>query len=204
VTGRSQATRRIVRSGRWIGLAAGGLALLIGAAAPAQERLELADVELAPRVRLADTDLVLNGAGIRKKFFVKVYVGALYLPQRASDAAAVLAMQGPKRVLMHFLYKQVEADKLIDGWNEGFEKNQAAGDLERLRPRLARFNALFSDVRAGDEILLDYLPGQGTRVTIRGDDKGLIPGEDFHRALLAVWLGDEPADAGLKKGMLRG
>lgn len=190
------------RSGRWIGLAAGFLGVLLNAAAPAQEPVELAGVELAPEVQVAGTDLVLNGAGVRKKFVVKVYVGALYLPQSASQTDAVLAMDGPKRVLMHFLYRKVEAQKLTDGWSEGFEKNQSDASLQALRPRLARFNALFRDVEAGDEILLDYLPGQGTRVTIRGEDKGLIPGEDFYRALLAVWLGDQPADGGLKKGML--
>ena len=53
-------------------------------------------------------------------------------------------------------------------------------------------------------ILLDYLPGAGTRVTVSGDDKGTIPGEEFNRALLRIWLGDQPADASLKKAMLGG
>jgi hypothetical protein len=191
------------RSGnRTAGFVAGLLALLVTGSASAQEVVELAGVELAPRAEVAGTDLVLNGAGIRKKFFVKVYIGALYLPRSAGQADAVLAMDGPKRVLMHFLYKKVEAGQLVDGWNEGFENNQSAENLTKLGPRLEQFNALFTDVVAGDEVLLDFLPGQGTRVTVRGEQKGLIPGDDFYRALLAVWLGEKPADKGLKKGML--
>jgi hypothetical protein len=56
----------------------------------------------------------------------------------------------------------------------------------------------------GDVILLDYLPGAGTRVTVRGDDKGTIAGVDFNRALLRIWLGEQPADSALKKAMLGG
>lgn len=58
------------------------------------------------------TPAVLNGAGIRTRFFFKIYVGALYLPERAGQAQQVYAMVGPKRVLMHFLYDQVSAKKL--------------------------------------------------------------------------------------------
>jgi hypothetical protein len=145
--------------------------------------------------------LVLNGAGVRKKFFVKVYVGALYLPNKATTVAAVLNETGPKRVLMHFLYKKVEREKLTDGWKEGFENNSKT-EMAQLRARLDDFNKLFTDVKKGDVILLDYLPGSGTRVTINGQEKGTIAGEDFNRALLKVWLGPEPADSGLKQAML--
>jgi len=58
--------------------------------------------------------------------------------------------------------------------------------------------------KSGDLILLDYLPGTGTRVTVRGEDKGTIPGEEFNRALLRIWLGNQPADASLKRAMLGG
>jgi hypothetical protein len=146
---------------------------------------------------------MLNGAGTRKKFFVKVYVGALYLPKKVTSVDAVLNETGPKRVLMHFLYKKVEGYKLADGWTEGFENNSES-EMDKLKARLADFNKLFMDVKKGDVILLDYLPGQGTRVTIKGQEKGTIPGEDFNRALLKVWLGPEPADAGLKGAMLGG
>lgn len=166
---------------------------------------KVAGVNLDDSVQLAagGPKLVLNGAGIRKKFFVKVYVGALYLPKKVTSVDAVLNETGPKRVLMHFLYKKVEGYKLADGWTEGFESNSKS-EMGRLKARLDDFNKLFTDVKKGDVILLDYLPGQGTRVTIKGQEKGTIPGEDFNRALLKVWLGPKPADSGLKGAMLGG
>ena len=103
---------------------------------------------------------------------------------------------------MHFLYDEVSKDKLVDGWTEGFEKNQNKAAMDRLRRRLDQFNALFDTVHSGDVIELDYLPAAGTIVRIKGAKKGVIEGADFNHALLAVWLGDQPADDDLKKALL--
>lgn len=148
--------------------------------------------------------LSLNGAGIRSKFFIKVYVGALYLPRKAGTAEQVLAENGSKRVAMYILYSEISKEKLVEGWNDGFRNNLAPAHLEQLRDRLERFNALFETVKTGDVILMDYLPEQGTRVTIRGQEKGIVPGKDFNDALLLVWLGEHPASGSLKKAMLGG
>jgi len=166
--------------------------------------LELAGVTLPAQVTVADTRLELNGAGIRSKFFFDIYVGALYLPRKTRDAEAAITMDGPKRVTMHFLYKKVEREKLVDAWNEGFSNNLGRERFDALKPRLAAFNELFTTVRRGDTITLDYLPGAGTRVSINGQEKGRVPGGQFYAALLRVWLGDEPADEDLKEGMLGG
>ena len=170
--------------------------------APTLWAKEVAGVTLADEVNVGGTPLRLNGAGVRSKFFVKVYVGGLYLPSKSHSAAEVLAMKGPNRVVMHFLYDEVSKDKLVDGWTEGFENNQDEAAMKRLRTRLDRFNALFDTVHSGDVIELDYLPKRGTVVRIKGAEKGVIEGADFNRALLAVWLGDEPADGDLKEALL--
>ncbi len=165
---------------------------------------ELAGVQLQEQVELpgAETILQLNGAGIRYKFFFKVYVGALYLPVKMRSAEQVLSTDQPARVLMHIVYDEVPLEKLTAAWNEGFSGNVPADRLASLKSRLNTFNNMFSDLHAGDVVLLDYMPGQGTRVTIRGEDRGLIEGADFNRALLSVWLGDEPVTDELKDAML--
>ena len=181
------------------------LATAIAAPAPAQAA-KVAGVKLEDSVQIsADTPkLALNGAGVRKKLFIKVYVGALYLQNKATSVNAVLAQNSANRVLMHFLYKKVGRDKLVDGWKEGFSGNSSAAEMEKLQARLADFNGLFADAKKGDVILLDYLPGEGTRVTINGQAKGTIPGADFNKALLKVWLGNSPVDSKLKEAMLGG
>jgi hypothetical protein len=166
--------------------------------------VEVAGVSLADSVLVGAQDqaLLLNGAGVRKKVFVKVYVGALYLQQKKSEPQAILDDAGPKRMVMHFLYKEVGAKKLADAWSEGFHGNQGAEEMRGLKERLEQFNALFPTVHRGDRIEIDLLPDRGTVVRLNGKELGSVAGADFARALLEVWLGAKPADKGLKKALL--
>ena len=164
----------------------------------------IAGVELPLQVVVSadNKPLLLNGAGIRYKFFFKIYVGALYLTDKQSSAETILKSDKANRVLMHFLYDEVEKKKLADAWVEGFEENVDGKIFSALQDRLKQFNAMFSDMHKGDVVLLDYIPQKGTRVMIKGDVKGTIEGADFNRALLSVWLGAEPVTEDLKDAML--
>lgn len=172
--------------------------------APSSLALEVAGVKLDDTVTVTPdgTELALNGAGIRKKFFIKVYVGALYVAEKSQSAEAIYAQPGPKRVLLHFLYKNVSAEDITDAWNEGFESNLSQAELSALQDRIDQFGAMWPSVGEGDIVLLDYLPNEGTRVTIKDEVKGTIPGDDFNTALLKIWIGDKPATKSLKQGML--
>lgn len=165
---------------------------------------QFAGVDIPDTVTLAEDgpSLVLNGAGIRKKFFMDIYIGALYLPAKTTDAAAILADTGPASVLMHFLYKEVSKEKITGGWNEGLAANHTTEEMAALQPQLTAFNALFDTAREGDVIRIDFLPGTGTRVLINGTPSGTVAGANFYRALLRVWLGANPVSKALKQGML--
>jgi len=169
---------------------------------------EVEGVKLADKLRVSDAgpELILNGAGVRTRVFFKVYVGALYLQKKENATDAVLADAGPKRVAMHLL-RDLTAEQLFSALNDGLKNNHTPEQLAKLGPQLKQLEDVFNAVKAaknGDVILLDYLPGAGTRVIVRGDDRGTIPGEEFNRALLRIWLGNQPADASLKKAMLGG
>lgn len=164
--------------------------------------LEIANVDIANKVTVGGQPLTLNGAGIRRKFFFKIYIGALYLKSPLSATTQILDDPNPKRVHMHFLYDEVSSKKLTDGWQEGFENNLTESKMATLQERLTKFNNLFTDVRKGDSIDFDFIPAIGVSVTINGQKKGGITGKDFNRALLSVWLGESPADSSLKEAML--
>lgn len=172
-------------------------------AAPAHAQTTLAGVRIPEAVTASNGErLVLNGVGIRKKFFIKVYVGALYLPAPLRRAEAVVESDTVWRMHMHFVYDGVSREKIIDAWEDGFRANLSPEGLEALRARLQRFNVMFEDMRAGERIVLEYIPGAGTGIEVKGVHKGRIQGADFARALLRVWLGEKPVDAGLKAGLL--
>lgn len=165
--------------------------------------LEIAGVSLPETASMSSGEkVVLNGGGIRSKFFVKVYVGALYLREKNSSAQAIIEMQGPKRVLMNFVHSEVSKDKITDAWNKGFAENSTPKEMEALQPDLNRFNTMFRTMHKGDVIRLDYLPSEGTQVWINDTLQGTIKGDHFYRALLKVWIGASPADRSLKDGML--
>jgi len=164
---------------------------------------EIAGVDVAETLQSdGGTTLYLNGAGIRSKFFFDIYIAQLYMEHPSNNTEGILGAAGQKRVAMHFLYSEVEKEKLIDGWNEGFEGNCTADELPVLKERITQFNNMFVDVKKNDVILLDFNPATGTRVVIAGEEKGSIEGKDFNDALLKIWLGKEPVTSGLKKDLL--
>ncbi len=161
-------------------------------------------VDLAEKIEVEGQALVLNGAGVREKFFFDIYVAALYLPARMSDAHKILQTDQPWRLSMNFLYSEVSKEKLDKGWDEGFEENTPATERAAIAGRLQQFKDMFPDLRKGDEVVLAYVPEKGVSVTIKGEQKGAIAGADFARALLSVWLGPEPVTGNLKKALLGG
>jgi hypothetical protein len=144
----------------------------------------------------------LNGAGIRKKFFFDVYLASLYVQQRSSDVADVINVDRPARIEMHILYSEIEKEKFVQGWNDGFSANLSPDKLQTVAEHLDRFNDMFQTLQKGDLVIMDYIPGNGTAVTIKGEEIGVIPGADFYQALLMVWLGDSPISTTLKEELL--
>ena len=165
---------------------------------------EIEGIDIPDTLSLPDNGptLVLNGAGTRVKFFMDIYIGALYLESQASDASAILSDTGAASVMMHFLYKEVGKDKITDGWIEGLEKNTSDTEMQTLAAKLAEFNKMFRTVRKDDVIRIDYLPDSGTQVRINGEWRGMVEGNDFFRALLSVWIGEKPVTKSLRAGML--
>jgi hypothetical protein len=187
-----------------------GLFLALLVASGSGHAVEVEGVKLEERLYIAQglPELHLNGAGVRRKLLVaKVYVIALYLSQKKTASDAVLADPGPKRLAMHILQKEVIAEQLIASLNDGLSANNQPPELAPLEQRIRDLAAMMRDVgriTEGGVVLLDYLPGIGTRVTINGVVRRTIPGEDFHRALMRIWLGDRPVDGRLKRTLLGG
>lgn len=168
--------------------------------------LELADVSLPDKVKVWDTNLQLNGAGIRTKFFFKVYVAGLYLTQKQTIAENILADGQVHRVALHFK-RELSSEKLLGAFNDAIEANSSAAELAEIDPQLKLMTQIFNNVKGvkeGDVIWLDYLPAAGTRISVNGMPQGMVPGPSFNRALLKIWLGNKPVQDSLKEGMVGG
>ena len=163
---------------------------------------ELAGVTMPDSVQVGDAELVLNGLGLRKRAIFKVYVGGLYLPAKQSNAAAILAADEPRRLVMEFVRK-VDADSIIGGWNDCLENNSPGASTE-VRGGFEKLNGFMADVKKGDRLIFTYLPGSGVDVKVKGQDRGSISGKDFSDALFSCWIGEVPPSADFKTGLLGG
>ncbi len=181
--------------------------LMAAALGTSAQPADLEGVKLEPSAQVGAATLQLNGAGLRTRAFFKVYVAALYVPQKSTDAAALLAQKGPRRITLTML-RNVDADSLSGALNDGLKANHSDAQLAGWKAQIDGLNASLKaagEARKGDVIQIEFTPEAGTRVLLNGQLRGAaIPGEDFMTALLRVWLGDKPADAGLKKGLLGG
>lgn len=165
---------------------------------------ELAKITVDDEITLSNGEtLVLNGMGLREKLWIDLYVGSLYLENKANNVADVLSQPGALRIRLDTVYKEMASEKLIKAWKEGFEKNQPAEKIPTLQSRMNRFYSFFEESAVKNDIyIIDYIPEQGTTVSKNGALLGTIEGADFKNALVEIWLGNFPADKGLKKGML--
>ena len=169
--------------------------------APSGHAAELAGVTMPDTRTIGGKTASLVGMGIRTKTFIgiKVYVAGLYMANPSTDADDITGSDQAKAMVMKFLYKKVEGEKLQNGWREGFDNNtpEASADLQK---RMDRFVSLFTEsALKGDEYVFAYEPGRGTTVTLKGNVRETIPGADFGQALMAIWFGDKLSDGGLKK-----
>jgi len=173
-------------------------ATLFAAVAVAGER---AGVNLPDTVTVDGKSLALNGMGIREAtvFNVKVYVAGLYVEKKSQSPDEIIRSEQVKRIDLVFV-RDVDRGDIVEAWQKGFKNNGA--DLGKLGSRIGQLAAWMPDLKKKDTLSFTYVPGTGVTVAVKGQDKGTIAGADFGSALFAIWLGPDPADGGLKKGLL--
>ena len=182
------------------------LALLLAASFGTQAA-EVAGVRIEDKTKVGNNEVVLNGAGLRRRAFFQVYAIGLYLPQKSATPAAVLEQPGPKRVAIHML-RDVGADAFTEALADGIRANHSDAETKALEPRVKELAAIMAEVKEakkGMAIALDWQPGAGTVMVVNGAARGKpIAGEDFYRALLRIWIGDKPVQDDLKKALVGG
>ncbi len=185
-----------------------GWLLCAGCAVPVHAA-DIEGVRVDDRITLpGGTPLVLNGAGVRTKLaFAKLYVGALYLPAKQPAAEAIFKDAGAKRIAMFVLADEITARELVASLNNALAANHIPIELALIEARLRQLNDMMLKVgvlKKGAVVTLSFLPATGTHIHINGEEKLVIKGEDFFRAMLRIWIGNKPVDGRLRDAMLGG
>lgn len=179
-------------------------ALLLGSAVCAATT-DVAGVMVDDVAMVGGTKLGLNGAGIFYKGPFKIYVGEMHTLKKVQSLDEVVAVGGPKRITMTFV-RDVESSMLSKLMTRGMEDNVQKNEMSKLIPGLLRMSELFGIHKTfgrGDAIYLDWIPGTGLIISVKGKPQG-DPFRDpaFFNALLAIFFGPAPASWQLKDQML--
>ena len=166
---------------------------------------DVAGVKLDDSVDVRGSKLQLNGAGIRYKAIFKVYVAALYVGKKVATPEEFYAATGPKRMSITML-REIDSNELGKAFTKGFEENAPKGEMSKLIPGLVRMGQVFADQKklvAGDTFSMDWIPGTGSIITVKGKVQGdAFKEPEFFNALMRIWLGNNPADWKLKDALL--
>ncbi|MEW6024802.1 MAG: chalcone isomerase family protein [Pseudomonadota bacterium] len=180
-------------------------ALALAFALPATAAIDVNGVKFDDTNKVGGKDLKLNGAGMRTKLIIKVYAAGLYLPEKSKNVAEILKMDGPRRVTLVMardLSSQDLAKAFMDGINENLDKAEKA----KIVTQIGKFGEMFAsvdDIKKGDVMYMDWIPGTGTVCELNGKRIGDTASDiNFYNAVLRIWLGDKPADSSLKPALL--
>jgi hypothetical protein len=161
----------------------------------------LAGVTLPDSMDVEGQQLVLNGLALRKKVVFKVYVAGLYLPTKEQSGEKILAADGPRCTVMHFL-RSVSPKQVNEAWYDGLEANTPDHSIQ-LKQQFDALAALMEGLKDGDKLVFTYKPGIGTEVKVKGKIKGTLGDKVFADALFSCWIGKKPGPGEkFKKGLL--
>jgi endonuclease YncB( thermonuclease family) len=182
-------------------IAALTVALAIIGLAQTADTATCAGVSMPDTKTIDGTTLKLNGMGIREAtmFSVNVYVAGLYVEDKSDDGSALASADGKKHLVLHFV-RGVDKSKIVDAYRESFNSLSSSG----MSSEIEKLLGWMTSVENGDEQVYTYIPGDGLAVEVKGSKKGTIEGSDFAETFFKIWLGPNPPNAGLKRGLLGG
>lgn len=166
---------------------------------------EVSGVKFPDTVTVAGQELVLNGAGVRTKLVFKVYALGFYLKDKKATVAEVLASNGPRRIRIMPM-RDLTSDDFGMAFMKGLNDNVSPEERTKLLPQTKAFGEMFAQfpgLKKGDELIVDWTPGQGSQAVLNGKKVGeVLPDLAFFNAIMRIWIGDKPVDTALKPKLL--
>lgn len=184
---------------------AAALAALTLSASALAATVDVGGIKVEDTQEVQGSKLPLNGAGVRYRVVIKVYAASLYVGKKVSTPDELFAAAGPKRMNLTLL-RDIESNELGKAFTRGFEDNSPKAEMSKLIPGLIKMGQIFAEQKkmlAGETITIDWIPGTGTVISVRGKPQGEPFKEpEFYAALMRIWLGPSPADFKLKDALL--
>lgn len=145
--------------------------------------------------------LQLNGAGIRSKYFINLYVASLYLPKKSTTLKSILNFPSVA-IRLNIISSWITSKRMFNALHDGFEK-ATDGNIRKIDPQIKALELLLtSKIEEGDQFTLVANKRYGVTIYKNNKKQGMIIGNAFRIALLKIWLGKKPVQHKLKIEML--
>ncbi|WP_422467003.1 chalcone isomerase family protein [Endozoicomonas sp. ALC013] len=150
-------------------------------------------------------ELKLQGAAVRSWYLmVKGYIGALYLEEPTSSPEEIYASDTHQRMAFVMLVSKMSARRIANAFYESIQLNSPPDEQEAVKEDLEKiFTLVDGSMKKGEQAVFEYLPGQGLRIEIAGDEKGIVPAnKELFNLFLRVWIGETPPSKPFKEQVL--
>ncbi len=161
-------------------------------------------VTLPEKLGREDKVCILNGAGVKKHYFISIYVAGLYLKNKNTNPNAIINDDQVIAVRMQIISSLVTKDRMCESIKEGFNKS-TGGNTAPIQKEIDMIVKIFQseEIKVGDVFDIWYFPGKGVMASKNAEKLDLlIPGLYFKKSLFDIWLGENSADKELKESML--
>ena len=169
--------------------------------------VDVKGVKIEDTMKVGGKELKLNGAGMRVKAIFSVYAAGLYLTEKKTSVPEVLALEGPKRMVL-VMQREVSSEDFGQSFMTGLNDNSDKAEKSKIINQTVKFGEMFASLpglKKGDILFLDWIPGSGTVSSLNGKQMGeTVPDVAFYNAVLRLWLGSKPVDSSLKPMLLGG
>ena len=176
--------------------------VLLFACFTAQAQVKIGGISMPSTFKAGESNLVLNGAGVREKYWIDLYVGGLFLKAKDNDATKIINADENMAIRLHIISSLITSEKMTESVDEGF-KNSLNGNTAPLANKILLFKTYFKEkISDGDIFDLVYEANKGVTVYKNNKALGTITGLDFKKALFGIWLCEKAASSDLKKKLL--
>lgn len=119
----------------------------------------------------------------------RVYSVGLYSESSKEDIKSWINEKKEPQSLDFTLHyeRDFSAEDFIESGTEVIKENKTVS-LSEINEGLTKINSLYKPVKAGDRYTIRFKKGEGITLLLNNLALGTIPGEEFARAYLGIWL----------------
>ncbi|EKF75554.1 hypothetical protein A11A3_01737 [Alcanivorax hongdengensis A-11-3] len=110
-------------------------------------------------------------------------------------------LNAPVRLSFSY-FRDVPGSAFAKAAEHFIELNTSDSQFQKLKARVEAFNSHYRDIGDGDTYTLTYDTDGSLVLALNGEPLAREKGDDFARAYLAIWFGDDPYSDSLKENLL--